>query len=402
MSDDQPFTDSKCVRNLCRWIDFESVSNLSNDPVNRDIADQLRKAGFDVELQFVSDREGVLKTNVVARMGPDDPASEDNNNEKGDNKAERRGGLAYFCHTDVVPAAKWTGPGGAFRSTIADGRIYGRGSCDMKGSLAAFLEASEKIDRSDIKRPLWVVCTADEEVGFAGIRRFRDHQQYASMLTHQPVAIIGEPTSMQVVHAHKGGERWDFTANGLAAHSGTDGGVNANEAIAPVLDELSKIATLSRRDRSLQNDAFDPNHLCINFGIENPASAVNITAAWARIWVFLRRMPGVDHEPLIERVVEVAKKNGVDAKRLDSVPPLHVSPEMPHIAGTSRLVGHPPRTVGFGTDGGELSDLSRRIVIGPGDIQQAHTSDEFIELAELQRGVEIYEQMIRNAVVEVS
>lgn len=381
MSDDHPFADSKCVKNLRRWINFNSVSDRSNDPVNVDIAASLEELGFEVDLQSVSDIGGVVKTNVVARIGPD----------SGD------GGLAYFCHTDVVPAVDWIGPGGAFDSTIQNSRVYGRGSCDMKGSLAAVVAAAENIDRQSLVRPLWIICTADEEVGFAGVRKFREHEQYASIVKHQPVAIIGEPTSMRVVYSHKGGERWQFEAKGIAAHSGTNAGLNANEAIAPVMAELAKITQVSREDPSLLNHSFDPPHLCINFGIQNAASAVNITPAWSKIWVFLRLMPGVDHQPLIDRVLRVAEQNGVIAKRLDSVLPLHVDPAMTHIVETAELVDQPPETVGYGTDGGELPDLKRRIVIGPGNIEQAHTSSEFVELDQLQRGVDIFAAMIRRA-----
>ena len=371
----------RCIENLRRWIGYRSISDLSNAAVNDDIADHLQRLGMDVEIQTVSDDAGISKTNVVARAGPMDGS---------------RGGLAYFCHTDVVPADRWDAPGGPFDSVVDAGRVYGRGSCDMKGSAAAMIAAIGELALDRLTSPIWFVATADEEVGFAGIRHFKTHPQYQSMAAHDPVAVIGEPTRLRPMFAHKGIERIELIARGVAAHSGTDRGENANERIAPVFIELAKVAAAARADEKLHHHQFDPPHLCINFGVDNPDTAINITAAWSKIWILLRPMPGIDHDSAMQPVFDAALRHDVEIRRTGSGPPMHVDPASRHVTTIESITGAAAATVGYGTDGGDLPELSRRVVIGPGSIDQAHTDHEFIEIDQLARGIEVNRAMIET------
>lgn len=374
------------LETLERLIAFPSVSRTSNVEVSEWLAERLRQLGFDVEQTDYSDRSGVKKVNLVACRG----ASSSDRSEVG--------GLAYFCHTDVVPADDWSGPGGdPFRAVITDDKIYGRGACDMKGSLAAMLAAAQGFQVGRQTAPLWIVCTADEEVGFEGAKRLVSHSPaYRQLARAQPACIIGEPTRLTVVHAHKGIEAFRFTSRGSAAHSSTGRGVNANLAMVPMLNTLLELEQLSRTDPSYQDSRFDPPTLSWTFGVSDGCHAVNITPPRSVAWLSFRTMPEIDGQDLVERVRRRAEQLGLEFERLHGGQPLWVDDDSKFVREMVELTGTQPHTVSYSTDGGQFTDLNRRIVCGPGDIGQAHTSDEWLALDELRRGIELYARAIER------
>ena len=127
------------------------------------------------------------------------------------------GGLAYFGHTDVVPADPWfSADHGPFAPTVKEGRLYGRGSCDMKGSIGCILAAAERLSAKSLRFPLYVTCTADEEVGYTGAAEVaRRSQLYREMVAGATSGIVGEPTELDVVYAHKGTYGFRATAAGV-------------------------------------------------------------------------------------------------------------------------------------------------------------------------------------------
>ena len=134
-------------------VAFESPSYLSNVPVSDYVELALKRLGFTTERIKYDDAKGVPKASIVGKLG------------------EGRGGIAYFGHTDVVPADDWRFEDhGPFQPTVKDDRLYGRGSCDMKGSVACMLAAAERFSAADLKQPIYITCTADEEVGYGGAR----------------------------------------------------------------------------------------------------------------------------------------------------------------------------------------------------------------------------------------
>lgn len=368
-------------------IRFPSVSDISNADVSQWVAERLTELGFDVERVAYQDAAGVDKVNILGRRGP-----------------AASGGLAYFAHTDVVPADPWRGPieGAADAQPFApvrhQQRIYGRGSCDMKGSLACMLAAASRINAEDQSRPLTIVSTADEEVGFEGARTVvQRSQMYRQLVAEQPISIIGEPTEMRVVHAHKGIAGYSFTSHGRAAHSSSREGRNANLAIVPMLVELKRLYELSEADPSLQHPAFDPPTLTWNFGVSDQATAVNITPATSRAWVCYRPMPGIDCQPLETAMLACAESLGLTVTPFAGGPPLWVDPDSDCIRQVLRWAGREQaETVCYGTDGGQFGELQQLVVIGPGDIAQAHTDDEWISESQLRAGTDIYETAIRD------
>ncbi|WP_235935118.1 M20 family metallopeptidase [Candidatus Laterigemmans baculatus] len=369
-----------------RLVRFASPSHVSNTPVTDWLEQQLKQAGFQCERIERTDAAGVAKSNLVARRGP---AGSD---------AAVGGGLAYFAHTDVVPADVWEGPGGAFEPVVQDGRLYGRGSCDMKGSLAAMVAAAHSINPASQTHPLWIVCTADEEVGFHGARQVaRESKLFRQMVAEQPVGIIGEPTELDVVHAHKGIEGCKLTSRGRAAHSSTREGRNANLAMVPLLDELLAIHRETERDSRWHDERFDPPTVTWTFGVSDFTHAINVTPAVSRAWVSFRTMPEIDGHELLERVRRKAVELGIEFEPLDGGGTLWVDADHPWVQSMCEMAGRPAaRTVSYCTDGGLFTELEALVVCGPGSIAQAHTTDEFIELDQLAAGVELYRKLIKS------
>lgn len=371
----------KSLRYAKRLVEFESTSHLSNRLVSKYLEMKLTKHGFIVEKLEYLDANRVRKVNLVAKKGGG------------------VGGLAYFGHSDVVPADNWfSDKYGPFQPVVARERLYGRGACDMKGSLACMLTAAQHFAWDELQQPLYYVCTADEEVGYHGIKQVvEESKYYQEMVAHQTRAIIGEPTQLEVVCGHKGSLEIAAVAEGKAAHSSTREGDNANLKMIPFLAEMKRIHDEIEENPAWQNDRFDPPTLSWNIGIRDDASALNITAARSTCSVYVRPMPGIDLEPLMDRVRSAADEAGVSVEINRWGEPFEISPDSEFVQEALKLAHRPrPKTVSYGTDGGALTELENRIVFGPGNIAQAHTSNEWIALEQLSLGTDLYTKMIRH------
>lgn len=401
------------VSDLKEWIAFASVSSRSNVPINKAIAQRLETLGFDCKLQNYRDDEGVAKSNLIARRDPprrDPPRREPPSaagpprHDPGEpTRAFGGGGVAYFGHSDVVPVDHWVGPGGddvagdGFTAIESGGRIFGRGACDMKGSIAAMVAAAQCVPRSAQTRPLWIVVTGDEETGFNGARHLRSSVEYEPIVAAQPLAITGEPTGMNLVHAHKGIEVYFFQTEGIAAHSGTSLGHNATEAMVPLLNLFRDIAIETRESVEYQNTAFDPPHLSWTFRVKDSTKAVNITSDRCEAWLSFRPMPGVNHDALWQRVERVCEAHSIRWSRRAGGQPVWVDADAPHIVKLQEIAPEKPSTACYGTDAGEFFALRQRVVWGPGDISLAHTDHESISRQELELGIRRYAAALRMA-----
>lgn len=375
---------------LMSLIRQASVSVDSNVAITEVVASVLAQLGFDPCRCDYTDASGVRKANLVATRIP--------------TKASGNPGVAYFSHTDVVPVEDWDGPGGPFDPTVVDDRIYGRGSCDMKGSLVAMMVAASMIDPQDQVAPIRIICTADEETGFVGAKHLVEScPHYREMVKTQPLAIIGEPTRCQVVHAHKGIEGFSITSIGRAAHSSSREGINANIAMVPMLNELLRLYHVSESDPALQDLRFDPPTVTWNFGVSDRCTAVNITPGRSDAWVSLRTMPEIDGAVLIDAMKRKAGELGLVVTNWKGGPPMWVDADNPAVKAMCELSGcERPQTVCYATDGGEFTELVNRVVCGPGDIAQAHTSDEWLSLGQLQQGIQLYHQVLRRWCVQAN
>ncbi|MEL7265553.1 MAG: M20/M25/M40 family metallo-hydrolase [Planctomycetota bacterium] len=387
-------SDRAVVQTLCRLIEFDSVSSKSNVEISDWVGNELKRRGFAVSLQRYDDARGVAKANVIGRRLPSDSITRSND--------DSVGGLVYLCHTDVVPANTWTGPGpDPFVPVLQDNRLYGRGSCDMKGSLAAMLSAIDRFDASDAaqRAPLSIIATADEEVGFDGARHVaRDASVYAEIVAEAPIAVVGEPTRLRVVHGHKGIHGFDVVSRGLAVHSSRDDGENANWNIIPVLQLIREIREETLRDDSMHHQAFDPQHLSWNMVVNTDCVPMNVTQGLMRVSVSYRTMPGIDGAVFAARVAEACKARDLDFVAMPGCDP--VLNEVDNVAVKTMLEicqQESSHTVCYGTDGGIFfRDLPNMVVCGPGDIAQAHKTDEWICLDQLAAGVDVYERAIHR------
>ncbi len=362
-------------------IAFESTSVFSNAPVSDYAQETLTKLGFETERIEYNDDNGVQKVNVIGKKG------------------EGSGGMAYFGHTDVVPADPWfTEEHGPFNPTIKGNKLYGRGSCDMKGSIACMMAAAEQFSAAELKNPIYITCTADEEIGYGGAKQVADNSKfYREMVDGESNGIIGEPTMLEVVYAHKGTYGFVATSKGRAAHSSTREGINANLAMIPFLTEMKSIHDEIESDPSWQNDEFDPPTMSWNIGINDHTKAINITPPQSVCTVYFRPMPGQNADALVERARKAAADSGIDFDLRSQATPLYVDPQSDFVNKVLQLTGKKtPRTVSYGTDGAMLSAMKKIVVFGPGDIAQAHTHDEWIDLDQLEKGTEIYSHLIRH------
>lgn len=367
---------------LTELIAFPSTSDLSNLPITEHVQQHLERLGFETERLEYDDDAGVRKACVSGKLG------------------SGLGGLAYFAHTDVVPADDWQLEHGPFQPTVKDQRLYGRGSCDMKGSLACMLAAVESSRQSDLRGPVYVTCTADEEIGYGGAREVVARSKlYREMIRGDSKGIIGEPTRLQVVYAHKGTYGFTAVSHGRAAHSSTREGVNANLAMIPFLVEMKRIHDQCEADPAWQNDEFDPPTVSWNIGINDHTRAVNITPPQSVCTVYFRPMPGQDADALVAQARAAAEQCGLEFRLNRSAGPLYIDPHSDMVREMIALTKNDqtsfqPTTVAYGTDGGIFSELQNMIVFGPGDIAQAHTADEWIALEQLEKGTTMFARLI--------
>lgn len=371
------------VQYASELIKFDTVSTKSNAAVSDYVDGVLSSFGFETE-QISYKIDGVKKVSVIGRKGSAAGAS-------------GTGGIAYFGHTDVVPVDDWSiDAHGPFEPTVRDGRLYGRGSTDMKGSVACMLAAVDQLKDYSLKHPVYVCCSADEELDHRGIKEIvLQSTIYQDLVAGNARAIVGEPTTMDVVYAHKGGVQIKVTAKGKASHSSTREGVNANLAMIPFLQEAKAIYEETESDPRWWNDEFDPPTVCLNIGVNDHTEAINITAPQSICTIFFRPMPNTHSDELIERIRDAADKHGIDFCLSAKNPSFRRDPNSDFAVACAGLSSTAtPRTVAYGSEAGDLANIKQVIVLGPGDIRQAHKSDEWISLDQLDLGVESYRRIL--------
>jgi acetylornithine deacetylase len=290
--------------------------------------------------------------------------------------------LALVCHTDTVPFdPAWRE---AVHPRVRDGKLYGRGSCDVKGFLVCVLASLSRLDIGRLSKPLALVLTADEEVGCVGAKLLARRKAMWARYT-----IIGEPTGLRPVRAGKGYALAEIVLRGKEAHSAFPA-----EGRSAIFDAARVIASLERIAKKLttrKNRSFDPPHTTLNVGLIQGGSAKNIVPGECRITVEWRPIPGQDPEWTAQLIREELTRlahdyPGLDArldvKRLD--PPFNPAPAG-HLATLLESLTHRrSTTVSFGTEAAHLQSLtSEAVVFGPGDMTTAHKTGEFVPTAAL-------------------
>jgi acetylornithine deacetylase len=378
-----------CLELARNMIAIDSVTSQSNQGIASLMRQQLERLSFEIEQIDCVDNHGLTKANLIARRRPLPTVQSESSS----------GGIVYCCHNDVVSVEGWNAAaGGPFDGAVADGKLWGRGACDMKGSAAAAMAAIANISHEQQRSPIYFLVTGDEESGMVGARTVAHQSKFfAEMVATGTVGVIGEPTELRVVNAHKGGCHFKVSAHGVAAHSSTADGRNANWDLIPFLSYLREQALRCDSDLALQNNRFSPATLSMNVVLLNEPAASNITVGKATCQIFLRPMPGVKWQEFAEEIAVKAEQMGLHVGPRVSLNPLYTPAESPFVQRVLKLVQQlEPEAVCYATDGCCLHQLSDLLVLGPGSIEQAHRCDEWISLEQLQQGVTVYERLFRE------
>ena len=357
-------------------IALPSPSAASNAEVTDYLERILEREGFDAERLVYQDENGVAKHSLVARRGAG------------------RGGLGFFSHSDTVPGGEgWD----AFDPVVKDGRLYGRGSCDMKGPLAATIAAASRAAPRAAPRsagPVWIVVSADEENGFGGAKQIAAESQLVKTHGWPAFGVVAEPTELRPVRAHKGGVHIVVTALGEAAHTSTDLGSSSNFLIAPFLAEMSELAECFRSDPRFQDPDFDPPTNGFNLTLNDHGAAPNVTAAKTTATLSFRTMPRSRGDEALDLIAARARAHGL-ALESRSFEPFDTPPDAPVVRLALDATGAArAEAVPYGTEALVYQPFVPLVVLGPGNIAQAHTVGEWLDLAQLQRAVAVYGRML--------
>jgi acetylornithine deacetylase len=277
-----------------------------------------------------------------------------------------------------------------------DGRLYGRGAADMKSFLAATLAAVPDFKRRRLRTPIHIVFSYDEEIGCVGVRPLI--AELGKALPKPRMVIVGEPTSMQVVDAHKGPVRWHVDVKGRAAHSSMATlGVNALTYAARLVGEIERIeATLKQ---TTHNDRFYPPYATLQVTTLSGGTASNIIPVGCSLGFEVRALPGLDPsaiEARLRRFAEtdclpemhaVAPEAGITITQTNAVPPFGADKASEVVALALKLTGqNETHAVSYATEAGLFQAAGApAVVCGPGDIAQAHTADEWIATSEIEK-----------------
>ena len=361
---------------LARLVGFDTTSRDGNIPLIEFVESYLD--GWDIPY-FRVDYEAGKKTNLFASIGPD-----------------IAGGIVLSGHTDVVPVDGQKWESNPFELVERDARLFGRGTCDMKGFIAVALALVPKFKAANLKTPIHLALSCDEEVGCKGVRplvaHMRDHMKKPKLV------IVGEPTSMQVVNAHKSAITFSTEVTGHEAHSSlTDQGVNAIMIAGELLGEINRI----REDLTARGDPtgrFNPAYSTIHVGVIEGGTAKNIIPRKCSFQWETRLLPTADVNEVPQRfekfskslelaMKKVASDVGILNTQTNAVPGLAPEENSPaeHLA-LHLAEANGTHAVSYCAEAGLFQQIGiPAIICGPGSIEQAHKPDEYIDISEMQK-----------------
>ncbi|MAY14126.1 MAG: acetylornithine deacetylase [Oceanospirillaceae bacterium] len=372
------------ISRLTTLIAHNSISSVlpeydeSNLPVINTLAQWFSELGFTCEILPLEGFPG--KANLIATLG------------RGD------GGLVLSGHTDTVPCNPERWQSDPFTLTERDGRFYGLGTCDMKGFFALVLEALKHYQASDFKQPLIILATADEESSMCGARALAQQGKPKARY-----AVVGEPTSLKPIRMHKGIMMESVRLTGKAGHSSNpDLGINALDAMVPVMNELMNL----RRDLAgrYQNAHFAVQVPTLNLGCIHGGDNPNRICGSCELAFDLRTLPGMSNDDLREEIRQrlnpIAEQNRVEFSfepLFPGVNSFETAATSPLVQAAERLTGHTSAAVNYATEAPFLQELGiDTIVLGPGNIDQAHQVDEYLAQDQIEPCVELLRGLIER------
>jgi len=371
---------------LARLVAFDTTSRTSNLRLIDFIRNLLGDHGIESLLVHNDDQS---RANLYATIGPDDI-----------------GGVMLSGHTDVVPTTGQDWHSDPYHLTTRDKLLVGRGSCDMKGFIACVLARLPQITAESLKMPIHLAFSYDEEIGCLGAKKLVDAM--AGFEVKPRIGLIGEPTDMSMVLAHKGKLSYRVTISGLSCHSAyISNGVNAVEYAAELIAFIRNMNT--RVQQQLTDHSYTVPHSTFHVGTINGGTALNIVPKQCEFEFEIRNLPQEDLDALMHEIRHYAndvlladmKSRYPDSEiRFDetsSYPGLHTDPASTVIAYTRSInpIDNIGDNVSFGTEAGLFDGIGVNcLVCGPGSIDQAHKADEFVSREQMQT----CDQMIENLV----
>lgn len=367
---------SASVEMIRTLVGFPTVSRNSNLELIHYLRDYLKPYGAEMRLTYDDERG---KANLFATLGTG------------------TGGIMLSGHTDVVPVEGQPWDSDPFALREVDGRLYGRGTADMKSFIACALAILPEIVERGLTTPLHLAFSYDEEVGCIGVGRLISDLARAGI---RPAScIVGEPTLMRPVIAHKGKKSYRCTVKGYAGHSAyAPHGVNAVEYAAEAVAFLNGMAR-RHRDRGPYDEGFDVAHTTVHTGVMQGGTALNVIPQECRFDFEFRHLPGDDPERLLDEFTgyvrtslepqmrRVHRDTGFLIEPMSGIPMLDTRPESEVVALAQELAGvHEIGKVSFGTEASQFQRAGiPTVVCGPGSIEQAHKPDEFVTLEQIAK-----------------
>ena len=371
---------------LATLVGFDTTSRGSNLPLIAWVEAYLDD--LKVPHRRVPNADGT-KTNLIASIGPDAP-----------------GGVVLSGHTDVVPVDGQPWSSAPFTLTERDGRLFGRGTCDMKGFLALALAAAPELAAQPLRRPVHLAFSYDEEIGCLGAPRMIE--AIRAQLPAPAFVVVGEPTNMEAVNGHKGIATFQVTVTGREAHSSmTHLGISAIMQAVPLMASLKALAARLEADGDAASP-FTPKGASLTIGLIEGGTAHNILARECRFTFDLRCPAPLTPETVIQAFLAEAQaldqalkarapEAGVCVEMRTNVPPFAPEPDGAAEAFARGLAGDngPPRVVAYAAEAGQFQRAGFSTVIcGPGSIDQAHQPDEYVEVSQMQRGAQFMRRLI--------
>jgi acetylornithine deacetylase len=359
---------------LAKLVGFDTTSAKSNLDLITFVQDYLHRNGIASTLVPSADDR---KASLYATIG------------------DGEGGIGLSGHSDCVPVEGQTWTSDPFTLTERDGKLYGRGTCDMKGFIACVLASVPLFKARKLKEPIHIIISYDEEVGCAGVRPLL--ALLGEDLPRPRVVIVGEPTSMQVIDGHKRIDVYLTTVTGKEAHSSLPTiGVNAISVAAKLVDEIDRLAA---EIATTENDPrFEPPYSTVSVGMIEGGTAPNIVPKTCEIRWQIRGLPSADadvvpgklaafaEKSLLPQMRKVAPEASVEIESQTSVPAFLAAPQSDAVALAMVLTGaNRTSGVSYATEAGLFEKAGcPAVVCGPGDIAQAHAADEFVPIAQLE------------------
>lgn len=374
------------VEMLRKLIAFPTVSRDSNLELIHFVRDTLKPYSAAVRLTH---DDGKRKANLFATLGP-----------------RGEGGIALSGHTDVVPVEGQAWDTDPFKMVEKDGKLYGRGASDMKGFIACVLALVPEFMERGLMTPLHLAFSYDEEVGCLGVGRMIADIMRSGARPN--ACIVGEPTEMRPVIAHKGKKGYRCTVRGLAGHSAyAPHGVNAVEYAAEAIAFLKNLAR-RHRDEGPYDRGFDVAHTTVHTGVIRGGTALNVIPHDCTFDFEFRHLPGDDPDRLLHEFRDYVSARlepemravhagaGFTIEPLSEIPVLDIGPEAEVVALAQELCGSSEiGKVSFGTEASQFQRAGiPTVVCGPGSIAQAHKPNEYVTLDQIARCEEFLRKLM--------